>query len=92
MNRILIVAQDQHRCVVDAIVRRESGRAEAIMREHARLAHRNLERAFANQRIELVPGAAPLPPQVAQVTTPRNWRGRAVPKTASSKVSVRSSS
>ena len=33
-------------------------RAEAIMREHARLAHRNLERAFANQRMDLVPGAA----------------------------------
>ena len=57
-QRILTVAQDQHRCVVDAIVHRESGRAEAIMREHARLAHRNLERAFANQRMELVPGAA----------------------------------
>ncbi|HEX2134470.1 MAG TPA: GntR family transcriptional regulator [Microvirga sp.] len=55
---ILTVAQDQHRCVVDAIARRESGRAESIMREHARLAHRNLERAFANQRIlELVPGS-----------------------------------
>jgi len=55
---ILTVAQDQHRCVVNAIERRESGRAEAIMREHARLAHRNLERAFSNQRIlELVPGS-----------------------------------
>ena len=58
-HSILTVAQDQHRCVVDAIARREGARAEAIMREHARLAHRNLERAFANQRIlELVPGAA----------------------------------
>jgi GntR family transcriptional regulator of vanillate catabolism len=55
----LTVAQDQHRCVVNAIERREGARAEAIMREHARLAHRNLERAFANQRIlELVPGSA----------------------------------
>lgn len=57
-HHILTVAQDQHRCVVDAIERRESGRAEAIMREHARLAHRNLERAFANHRIlDLVPGS-----------------------------------
>lgn len=55
----LVVAQDQHRCVVAAIEARESGRAEAIMREHARVAHRNLERAFANQRIlALVPGSA----------------------------------
>lgn len=55
----LTVAQDQHRCVVDAIARRESGRAEAIMREHAQLAHRNLERAFGSQpMLELVPGSA----------------------------------
>lgn len=57
-HHLLIVAQDQHRCVVDAIERREGARAEAIMREHARLGHRNLERAFANQRmLELVPGS-----------------------------------
>jgi GntR family transcriptional regulator of vanillate catabolism len=57
-HHILTVAQDQHRCVLNAIERRESGRAEAIMREHARLAHRNLELALSNQRIlDLVPGA-----------------------------------
>jgi GntR family transcriptional regulator of vanillate catabolism len=45
--------------VLAAIERREGSRAEAIMREHARIAHRNLERAFANQRdMELVPGSA----------------------------------
>jgi GntR family transcriptional regulator, vanillate catabolism transcriptional regulator len=56
---ILTVAQDQHRCVLLAIERREGGRAEAIMREHARIAHRNLERAFLNQRdMDLVPGSA----------------------------------
>ncbi len=58
-HRSLTVAQDQHRCVVEAIERRESARAEAIMREHARLARRNLERAFGNQRmLRLVPGSA----------------------------------
>lgn len=56
---ILTVAQDQHRCVLLAIGRREGGRAESIMREHARIAHRNLERAFLNQRdMDLVPGSA----------------------------------
>ena len=61
---ILTVAQDQHRCVVNAIERRESGRAEAIMREHARLAHRNLERAFTNQRfLELIPGSVLIKPR-----------------------------
>ncbi|MHB2169847.1 GntR family transcriptional regulator [Alsobacter sp. R-9] len=55
----LLVAQDQHRCVLSAIERREGARAEAIMREHARIAHRNLERALTNQRmLDLVPGSA----------------------------------
>lgn len=58
-HHILTVAQDQHRCVLNAIERREGGRAEAIMREHARIAHRNLEKAFSNQIIlDLVPGSA----------------------------------
>lgn len=58
-HRLLTVAQDQHRCVAEAIRGREGARAEAIMREHARLARRNLEAAFGNQRmLELVPGSA----------------------------------
>jgi GntR family transcriptional regulator of vanillate catabolism len=56
---ILTVAQDQHRCAIDAIARREGTRAEAIMREHARLAIRNLNLALRSQRaLSLVPGAA----------------------------------
>jgi GntR family transcriptional regulator of vanillate catabolism len=55
---ILTVAQDQHRCAVDAIERREGARAESIMREHARLASRNLNLALRNQRsLALVPGS-----------------------------------
>lgn len=55
---ILTIAQDQHRCVLSAIERREGSRAEAIMREHARIAHRNLERALVNQKdMDLVPGS-----------------------------------
>jgi GntR family transcriptional regulator, vanillate catabolism transcriptional regulator len=58
MNYILTIAQDQHHCVLAAIERREGARAEAIMREHARIAHRNLERALTNQRdMDLVPGS-----------------------------------
>lgn len=54
---ILTVAQDQHRCVVDAIERREGARAEAIMREHARIANRNLAAALRSRAIlDLVPG------------------------------------
>lgn len=58
-RRILIVAQDQHRCILDAIEHREGSRAEAIMREHARIAHRNWEHALSDQGIlELMPGSA----------------------------------
>jgi GntR family transcriptional regulator of vanillate catabolism len=45
-HRILTIAQDHHRSVIDAITRHEGTRAEALMREHARLAHRNLELAL----------------------------------------------
>ena len=42
----LIVAQDQHQQVLQAIASREGSRAEAIMREHSRLAQRNLTDAL----------------------------------------------
>lgn len=41
--RSLFVAQDHHRTILDAIEAREGARAEAIAREHARLAQRNLD-------------------------------------------------
>ena len=58
-HMVMTIAQDQHRCVVRAIESREGARAEAIMREHARLAMRNLESALRNQRTRhMVPGSA----------------------------------
>lgn len=42
----LNTAQEQHHALVDAIARREAFRAEAIAREHARAARRNLEYAM----------------------------------------------
>ena len=57
-QKMFLIAQDHHRCVLQAIEAGESTRAESLMREHARLAHRNLEIALSNQRTrELVPGA-----------------------------------
>ncbi len=53
---MLVVAQDQHRQVLEAIVRREGARAEAIMREHSRLAQRNLRAAVAGQQLDDLPG------------------------------------
>ena len=43
---MLVVAQDQHWQVLSAIEQREGARAEAIMREHSRLAQRNLHKVL----------------------------------------------
>ncbi|MEK0432998.1 MAG: hypothetical protein RL700_1205 [Pseudomonadota bacterium] len=53
---MLIVAQDQHRQVLQAIERREGARAEAIMREHSRLAQRNLRDAMRDTQTAPLPG------------------------------------
>ena len=44
---VLVVAQEQHRMLIEAITQHEGSRAEALMREHARIARRNLQQAFA---------------------------------------------
>jgi len=46
---ILFVAQDQHHCLLEAIEAGEGARAEAIAREHARIAKRNLQVALHNR-------------------------------------------
>ncbi|RBP88616.1 GntR family transcriptional regulator of vanillate catabolism [Rhodobacter sp. 140A] len=46
VQRHLITAQDQHRAVLEAIRNHESARAEAVMREHARMSLRNLRRVL----------------------------------------------
>ncbi len=58
-RRVLTIAQDQHRCILEAIQGREGSRAEALAREHARLARRNLDAALHNRAmLEAVPGSA----------------------------------
>lgn len=56
----LFIAQDQHQQVLEAIECREGARAESLMREHARLARRNLDTALGPQAstLHLVPGGA----------------------------------
>ena len=55
---ILLVAQHQHRALVDAIGRREGARADAIAREHARIARVNLDIALENRHLlERLPGS-----------------------------------
>lgn len=49
-REMLLLAQAQHRSVVEAIELREGTRAEALMREHSRIANRNLKIAMQNQQ------------------------------------------
>jgi GntR family transcriptional regulator, vanillate catabolism transcriptional regulator len=58
-QRLLIIAQDHHHAIIEAIELREGERAEAVTREHARLAARNLRHALKTQSaMDLVPGHA----------------------------------
>lgn len=58
-RQILLIAQDHHHSVVDAIENREGTRAEALMREHARLAVRNLRLTLRNRtHLDLLPALA----------------------------------
>jgi GntR family transcriptional regulator of vanillate catabolism len=54
----LVVAQAQHRVMLEAIVRHEGSRAEAVMREHARNAHQNFVEALQSHKsLQRIPGA-----------------------------------
>ena len=53
---MLIIAQHQHRQVLQAISLREGSRAESLMREHSRLAQRNLKAVIAAGGQVRVPG------------------------------------
>lgn len=56
-REILIIAYGHHSAIIDAIERRQGGRAEGITREHARLAARNLEIVVEHRDLlERLPG------------------------------------
>jgi GntR family transcriptional regulator of vanillate catabolism len=56
---MLAISQEHHRGVVEAIDDCDSARAEAIMREHARLSHQNLQLVLRDRTaLNRVPGLA----------------------------------
>lgn len=63
-HKSLHVAQEHHRALVEAITAREGARAEALAREHARIARSNLEYVLTKDRdlISRVPGLALIVP------------------------------
>jgi len=48
----------QHRAITDAIAEREGARAEAVAREHSRMARRSVTLAFERRRYEEIPGGS----------------------------------
>ena len=58
-QEMLVLGQEHHRAIVEAIENRQGTRAESLAREHARLSRRNLEMALSDQNIlNCVPGAS----------------------------------
>src|SRR5581483_10451694 len=58
-REVLVVAQSHHRALIDAIERRHGARAEAVGREHARLALTNLEIVLRHREVlDRMPGAS----------------------------------
>ena len=58
-TRNFAIGQEHHQAIVDAIEQRQGARAEALAREHARIARRNLEAILSDERIlSQVPGAS----------------------------------
>jgi GntR family transcriptional regulator of vanillate catabolism len=57
--QIYAVSHEHHRAIVEAIGHRQGARAEAVAREHARMARRNVEVALSDTSIlSSVPGAS----------------------------------
>jgi GntR family transcriptional regulator, vanillate catabolism transcriptional regulator len=56
---MFVTGQEQHHAILEAIEARQGTRAEALAREHARLARRNLETVLGDETIQsCVPGAS----------------------------------
>jgi GntR family transcriptional regulator of vanillate catabolism len=58
-REVVTISQMHHRAIVDAIAHREPTRAEAMAREHSRLARTSLAMVLRDKRLlKRVPGAA----------------------------------
>ena len=57
-REILVIAQEHHRAILEAVENGEGARAESLAREHSRIARRNLQIALQNQHhMDRVPGS-----------------------------------
>jgi len=74
----LFAAQAQHKAIIDAVIQREGARAEALAREHARLARTNLDYVmYDNQRLaEVIPGLGMIAAGARRKTRHSTHQGR----------------
>ena len=57
--QMIVVGQEQHHAILDAVAHRQGTRAEAVAREHAQLSRRNLEMSLIDEDIRnYVPGSS----------------------------------
>ncbi len=56
-SELLTIAKEQHRAILEALADKEGTRAELLVREHARMARRNLELALQHKGIGEMPGS-----------------------------------
>jgi GntR family transcriptional regulator of vanillate catabolism len=54
----IVLSQAHHRAIANAVIDGEGARAEALAREHSRLARTNLETALKDRTLTLIPGAS----------------------------------
>jgi GntR family transcriptional regulator, vanillate catabolism transcriptional regulator len=55
---MILLGQEQHHAILEAVERGQGTRAEAVAREHAQLSRRNLEISLADAHIRnYVPGS-----------------------------------
>jgi GntR family transcriptional regulator of vanillate catabolism len=54
----IVLSQAHHRAIANAIVDGEGARAEALAREHSRLARTNLEASLKERSLTRIPGAS----------------------------------
>ena len=56
---MIVVGQEQHQAILEAVAHRQGTRAEALAREHAQLSRRNLETSLSDEDIRnYVPGSS----------------------------------
>ncbi len=57
-REMLLISLSHHRAITDAIANREGARAEAVAREHSRMARRIVTLALSTQRYKEIPGGS----------------------------------